>query len=295
MPGQSDTFQQGQTATSGPFDGAYLWSNEHNWSTGTIAADGDSIINSASGFNYDDIADLTLASLTQTGDGATYVVAGSLDIDTVSNMGFLGADAFLAGAPVVLTIGAITSSGGDYQAVGAGAELIDNSAADLGNFFGANSGGLIELAGAPASNTTLDYVGSPPGTIALENPGATILGTLENVGVGDVLELPGTSVSSVSFGTDTLSVTTNVGTYTFDHVSYEAGIDSYGASHDAASKPSHLPSPIRSSRARRQPAASSMAPICGATPPTGSPMRSLSLATASAMRPRASTTTTLPA
>jgi hypothetical protein len=233
MPGQSDTFQQGQTATSGPFDGAYLWSNEHNWSTGTIAADGDSIINSASGFNYDDIADLTLASLTQTGDGATYVVAGSLDIDTVSNMGFLGADAFLAGAPVVLTIGAITSSGGDYQAVGAGAELIDNSAADLGNFFGANSGGLIELAGAPASNTTLDYVGSPPGTIALENPGATILGTLENVGVGDVLELPGTSVSSVSFGTDTLSVTTNVGTYTFDHVSYEAGIDSYGASHDA--------------------------------------------------------------
>jgi hypothetical protein len=38
-----------------------------------------------------------------------------------------------------------------------------------------------------------------------------------------VLELPGSSVSDVSFGTDSLTVTTNDGSYAFTDVTYAAG------------------------------------------------------------------------
>ncbi len=232
----TETFQQTTAANSGPYVDDYLWSNSANWNTGIVPADGDSVITNVEGFNVDDIAGLTLDSLTQNDDADTYVVAASLNVGTVAGDGDLLADAFLAGAPVTVTVGTITGTESVYQAVGTGAVLVDNSATDPGdNLYVANSGGLVELATAPASTSTLKYVG-PPGTMALENPGTTIAAALENLGAGDVLELPGSLVSNVTFGTTSLDVTTNAGTYDFTNVTYASGstINSFTAAPDTS-------------------------------------------------------------
>ena len=234
MPITTYTFQQGATVSGGPFNGSYLWSNQANWTNNSTPTDDDDVSNAANGFNLDDIDGLTLNTLTQTGDGATYVVAPTLGVKTVVSTGFLAADAFLAEAAVTVTIGDITLAGGVYNADGAGATLIDNSTVDQGEFFDPDTGGMIELAAAPAATSTFDYLGA--GTIALENPSATTTATFENVGVGDTLELPGASVTSVNFGASSLTVTTNVGSYAFTNVNYVvgAGIDSYGATFDSS-------------------------------------------------------------
>ena len=236
MFGSTETFQETTEATSGPFTGGYLWSNPTNWNTDSVPANGDSVSNAAAGFNDDDIAGLTLGSLTQSNDADTFVVAASLNVGTVASAGDLLADAFLAGAPVTVTVGTITETEGVYQAVGTGAVLVDNSATDPGdNLYVANDGGLVELAAAPASTSTLEYVG-PPGTVALGNPGASIAAELKNLGAGDVLELPGTSVSQVTFGTNSLDITTNAGTYDFTNVTYASGptINSFTAAPDTS-------------------------------------------------------------
>ena len=56
------------------------------------------------------------------------------------------------------------------------------------------------------------------GTFALKNPSATNAVAITGVSNGDVLELPGSSVSNVTFGANSLTVTTNAGTYAFTHV-----------------------------------------------------------------------------
>jgi hypothetical protein len=181
MPDQPETFEQTTEATSGPFTGAYLWSNAANWNTGSVPVTGDSVSNAAGGFNYDDVPGLALGTLTQSEDASTTVVAPSMSVGTVTSTGFLVADAFLAGAPVTVTVGTISEDGGVYNADGAGAVLVSQSAVDLGELYVADTGGLVELAAAPASSSTLDYVG-PPGTIALENPAATNAAHLDNLG-----------------------------------------------------------------------------------------------------------------
>ena len=138
--GSTETFQETTEATSGPFTGGYLWSNPANWNTDSMPANGDSVSNAAAGFNDDDIAGLTLGSLTQSND-ARHVCRGSvpLNVGTVASAGDLLADAFLAGAPVTVTVGTITETEGVYQAVGTGAVLVDNSATDPGdNLYVAN-------------------------------------------------------------------------------------------------------------------------------------------------------------
>jgi hypothetical protein len=123
------------------------------------------------------------------------------------------------------------------HADGTGAVLVDNSTVDPGGeLYNADTGGLVELAAAPASSSTLDYIGPPGGTFALESPGATIAAALENLGAGDVLELPGTSVSNVTFGTTRLDVTISAGTYDFTNVTYASGatINSFTAAPDAS-------------------------------------------------------------
>ena len=233
MPGEQRTFQETTAASGGSFSGQYLWSNTANWTTGVVPTNGDSVVNPTVG--YDDIAALTLGSLTQAGGGLTAVVGSSLDVGTVTGGGYLIADAYDAGAPVSVTIGTIDSSGGRYFAAGTGAVLVDQSTTDLGEDFEAYYGGRVEIAATPASTSTLDYTAAP-GTFALEDPGATDAVAVDNLGAGDVLELPGTSVSSVSFGTSSLTVTTSAGSYAFTNVSYASGaaINSYVASYDAS-------------------------------------------------------------
>jgi hypothetical protein len=215
MPSGQDTFQQGQTATTGPFTGAYLWSNTANWVDGVVPVSGDSVSNSAGGFNFDDIIALVLGSLTQGANADTDVVATSLTVGTVTSSGDLVADAFEAGAPVRMQIGTITGTGGVYTADDTGAVLVDLSAVDQGNnLYATISGGFVTLAAAPASTSTLAYIDGPS-TFALENPAATTATAVNGVVDGDVLELPGSSVSAVSFGTNSLTITTNVSSYTF--------------------------------------------------------------------------------
>jgi hypothetical protein len=209
MSGTQTTFQETTAATSGLFDGQYLWSNAANWTTGVMPTNGDSVDNPTVG--YDDITALTLDSLSQAGGALTAVVGSSLDVGTVTGGGYLIADAYDAGAPVTVTVGTIDDGGGRYFAAGAGAVFVDQSTTDLGEDFEAYYGGLVKIAATPASTSTLDYTAAP-GTFALEDPGATNAVAVDNLGAGDVLELPGTSVSSVTFGTNSLDVTTNAGT-----------------------------------------------------------------------------------
>ena len=128
-----------------------------------------------------------------------------------------------------MTVGTITGTGGEYSAVGRGAIFLDQSAIDTGNTT-MQHGGFFELSAAPASGSTLNYYGA--GTFALRNPSATNAVAINGVSSGDVLELPGTSVSNVAFGANSLTVTTNAGTYAFTNVSYAQPVNSYTAAND---------------------------------------------------------------
>src|SRR5271163_1458238 len=130
MPDQLDTFQQTTEATSGPYDGGYLWSNTSNWSDG-VPVTGDAVsVPIGSDYNsYDDIASLDLASLTLTNQSIVGVVGSELTVTTVagSSESLLTANAHLAGAPVTVTVGTITASDAYFGAYGAGARFVDES------------------------------------------------------------------------------------------------------------------------------------------------------------------------
>jgi Hint domain-containing protein len=191
-----------------------------------------------SGVNsYDDISSLDLASLTLSNQSYVGVVGSELTVTTVAGSAEsqLTADAHLAGAPVTVTVGTITASDAYFGAYGAGARFVDESTTDTGNFYYASDGGFFELsATAPVSTSFFEYNGV--GTLALNDPGTINAFALEDLGAGDVLELPGTSVSEVSFGTNSLIVTTNDGSYDFTNVTYASGptINSFTAAPDTS-------------------------------------------------------------
>ena len=121
-----------------------------------------------------------------------------------------------------------------YYAKGAGASFQDQSVTGPADIFNAEDDGLIQFAATPAGAGLEN--GSGPSTFALDNPGTTNAVGLENVAPGDVLELPGTSVSEVSFGKASLSVTTSAGTYAFLIVGYDPNspVTGYTAAQDPA-------------------------------------------------------------
>ena len=226
-----DVFSDQVAASSGPLAGSYLWSDPNNWSAG-VPGDGATV--TADGSGFDDIASLSLASLNVT-TGLSYVVANSLTVGTVtaSASTALFADSGNAPGPVTVTVGAIDTSGTSYGAIGAGSSFIDNSATDPGNSYQAVVGGLVELASlSDASNLEINN----GGTIALSNPAASTGALFQDLTAGDVLELPGTSVSNVSFTTNGLTVTTGGpggGTYAFTNVSYfGTPLSGFTATHD---------------------------------------------------------------
>ena len=210
-------FKQVTAVASGPLTGDYLWSNVANWTNG-VPVDGEGVVTALIG--DDDIAALSLTSLTLDGGGVVYVIGSSLSVTTVAVSGSDGllADATAAGGPVNVTVGSVTGTNGSFAAYGVGGVFVDQSATDLGENYVAGRGGLLELAATPSSNSVLQYDGT--GTFALGNPGASNAFALSNVRSGDVLELPGSSASSVSFGPTSLSVTTSDGTYAFSNVGY---------------------------------------------------------------------------
>ena len=233
-------FQYGEKATSGPLTGQYLWSDALNWTHGVPVDGGAAIIPDAlSGF--DDIPSLSLTSLTEDGGSASVILpAGTLNIGTlVSQVGAHGALSYLEAdtaflgltTPATVTVDAITGAGlGQYAAYGPNAVFQDQAATDTGHTYIASTGGTVVLSPAPASASVIDFGSS---TVALEHPATTTAATLSNVAPGDVLELPGNSVSSAGFGADTLTAITNDGTYTFTNVTYASPVTGYTAAFDA--------------------------------------------------------------
>ena len=98
--------------------------------------------------------------------------------------------------------------------------LTDDAPTDPGESYYVANGGMVFLAATPAGASGLEYQDGSTGTIALADPGATITADLFYVAGGDVLELPGTTVKNVTFGTSSLSVTTDAGSYDFTNVDY---------------------------------------------------------------------------
>jgi autotransporter passenger strand-loop-strand repeat protein len=233
------TFQHGAIATSGSLAGQYLWSTPANWTNGVPVNGGAAIIPDTL-VGFDDISALSLTTLTEGGGFASVTVpVGTLNIGTlVSQVGSHGSFSFLApdtnflglSAPAVVTVGTITGAGlGQFTAFGMNASFVDQSATDAGDTYIASTGGTIVLSPPPASASFLDF---DSGTIAVEHPAASNATTLSNVTPGDVLELPGNSVTSANFGATSLTVTTNIGTYAFTNVTYASSVAGYSATFD---------------------------------------------------------------
>jgi len=210
-----------------------LWSDAANWSEG-VPSDGGNVV--ATGTGNDDLSSLSLTSLLLSPDSTVNVTDGTLTVGTVS--GDSTSDFIADGGfdTVTVTVGTISGTGGTYGAAGANSVFIDNSASDSGNFYYAIAGGEFVLAAAPVASSYLAYDDTgAPSTIALKDPGAVTSAPIENLSNGDVLELPGTSVSSVSIGASSVSVTTSAGTFVFSDVNYLGlQVNGYSASFDSS-------------------------------------------------------------
>jgi hypothetical protein len=233
----TDTFTAHVSATSG----AYLWSNPANWSTGNVPEDGGMIV--IDGTGIDDIASLSLSSVTETGaDNNLNITGTSLAIGTIdAASGF----AFYAGSlgistPVTVTVDSVNGSGGVFGAIGSNAAFIDLATTDPGATYFVGFTDAVTLNAAPAASSVLQFGG---GTLALDNLSAGTYGA-EIVGLasGDVLELPGTAVSSASFHSHSLTIATSEGsglfstveTFAFSNVSFSSRVTGETATYDAA-------------------------------------------------------------
>ncbi|MCB8882211.1 Hint domain-containing protein [Acidisoma cellulosilytica] len=225
-----DVFTQTETAAGGD----YLWSDVANWSLGLPTA-GASVVMTGQG--VDDIAGLSLASLslspgTASADGVLTVTDGlTVDALTIAHTSEID----VTGGTVTLDSVATVSGSGiapTLYAIGAGAVIEDADATPPALDYIAQGGGMVQLAAAPNAASQLTYIGG--GIFALAAPGTTTDAQLAYLGSGDVLELPGTTVSNVALGSDSLSITTDAGTFVFSNVTYDVGgVASFSARPDS--------------------------------------------------------------
>lgn len=220
-----------------------IWSAPGNWSNG-LPSNGDNVT-ITDDTSFDDLAAVTnLASLDLNVPIGSDAPAADLEIlvpslyitdFTAVYPGNVFADAAYAGAPVTLTIGTLTGSGGTYGARGAGGLFLDQSAVDQGEYYFVTGGGLAELWAAPAGTSFFVYdpttaPGQVAGTFALRDPAASNAAEIANLGNGDGLELPGTRVKNVTIGASGFTVTTDAGCYAFTNVMYKfQTVDGYTA------------------------------------------------------------------
>ena len=214
-----------------PSGASSAWSNAANWSGG-VPLNGDVVTTSVAG--VDDLASLDLSGLT---DAASLTVnAGSLSIGTYKLGGTLLADAS-SGQPASIKIDTvarcITTAGGSFGATGAGARFEDDSTTDRGGTYTATNGGRIDLYAAPAASSALSFAGTAD-TIALHGPAGVIAAAL-TIGAGDTIEVTGATVSGVAIGANSLAITTDTGTTTFNNVTYRSAATTFVATHDATS------------------------------------------------------------
>ena len=163
-------FEQTTAVTSGPYTGDYLWSDPTNWSNG-VPTNGDSVITAFVG--VDDLASLTLGTLTTAAGGSTYVTGQVLSVGTLSLAGgTLSADSDLGGSPVTVVVDNVVDSGGTLAAQGASSVLYDLAPTDAGENFLAADGGEIVVSSNPSAASNFVYsngdlaFGVAPGTIS---------------------------------------------------------------------------------------------------------------------------------
>ena len=101
--------------------------------------------------------------------------------------------------------------------------MTDDAPSDPGAVYSVQDGGELILAAPVAATSELIYgssnTGGPGGTIVLENPGATITAAFDGINGGDVLELPGTKVVSLTTTGGVLKVVTDAGSFDFTNPS----------------------------------------------------------------------------
>ncbi len=223
--------------------GFYVWSNAANWTNGIPSNNSivDFDISAASNpGGYDDIATLTLGTLDLT-QGAL-AVAGTLTINDLvlpsnNNDYAIESDTYLGAPAARLIINSITGNGAFIEADGANA-FTDVFGTDTGNEYDVSGGGMVELHGSISNLTTLAMpsYSLDGGTIALASPGSVVSAVLGDLVIGDVLELAGTTVESVQYGTSSLTIATDAGTTTFTNVRYNNvdGLYSYTSSADTS-------------------------------------------------------------
>ena len=203
--------------------GVLYWSTAADWSSG-VPITGDQAMDF-----YDSVDDLASLNLSLLEDNANLtVVGGALSVGRDQLAGGLTAT---SGGHVVIdtTARATTGPGAVFGATGAGSTFEDDAASDLGATYTVTDGGRITIAATVNSGSTLNFAGAP-GTFALRKPGASDAAAL-TIGAGDTIELPGSTVTSVSFGANTLTIVTDLGTTTFSNVTYRsaaAGFSSGG-------------------------------------------------------------------
>jgi hypothetical protein len=228
------SFQQVSTSS-----GLYLWSNAANWTNG-IPSNGSIVdfdISPASNpGGYDDIANLTLGTLDLTQGAlavANTLTIGDLVLPSNGNDYAIESDTYLGSSAALLTIDSITGNGAFIEADGANA-FTDVLGTDTGNEYDV-AGGMVELHGSISNLTTLSMpsYSLDGGTIALDSAGTLVGAVLGDLAIGDVLELPGTGVESIHYGTSSLTITTDAGTTTFSNVRYTAGEELYGYTESA--------------------------------------------------------------
>ncbi len=222
MPALEDIFQETALGSDGTATG-YLWSNAANWTEG-VPADGAQVTVDVSNTDvYDDIGNLQLDGLTITGE---MDVTGSLTVGEVTfvNPRGVGAvpaifsDTLPGNRTAVLNVDALNNLG-DLGANGAGAVTNVLATSDPGRTYVAINGGKVVLSAAPAAGSKFLY--GTGGVFAFEAlTGTSTVSSLLDVAAGDAIALPGSDVSSVNFGASSLTIVTNLGTTTFDNVTY---------------------------------------------------------------------------
>ncbi len=249
----ANTFQTGVPESYLLYTGVYLWSNTANWVGGAKPANGGvAAFNISSSYGnptgVDDIANLYLDSLSM--PQGYVAVVGALEIGKLTlgaGSGEIFASTIAGNSSAALKIDGLAGSAGMYiGADGAGAVTTIAATADPGEYYEANEGGEVVFNPAPSAASYLVYGNAPGGyvtTFAFQNPGATVAANLSAVAIGDAIALPGGDVSSVTFVDSTgfgyngtLTVVTNLGTTTFNHVYYNNNVTptGYTVSTDAA-------------------------------------------------------------
>ena len=229
--------------------GVYDWSDPNNWSNG-LPADGDNVIIDESvapaqdSFADDDIAGLSLASLTVYNDAPVEISTGlnlSLlvngETDPTANSPIF--EVVAPGAPIMVTVGTITTAVAGFvlESIGTGATLVaQNDAGDTS--YTLFQGATIEIGGTPSGSSSfgIDTSMAPiiPATFAFAAPAGTNAFLIGPLAIGDTIEVPGTSAAGVLFGAHSLSVTTSAGSYSFTNVNYlDHDIRGYSAAVDA--------------------------------------------------------------